>query len=162
MHPHGVIAHLMEIGDARTCAWRLQLGLATIIVGNGLFKPNVSSLAGPLYTPDDARRNRGFTLFYMGINAGALIAPVLTSVLASRVFGTPGHESYPVVFAASGMCMLIGLMWFWFGRRKFGLGLIGNVLGSAVLMYALTSPVRQRRADSAVAAGAVLRATGHR
>lgn len=95
-------------------------GLATIIVGNGLFKPNISSMVGQLYAPGDSRRDRGFTLFYMGINAGALIAPVLTSVLADRVFGTAGHHNYHVVFAASGIGMLISLVWFWFGRRQLG------------------------------------------
>lgn len=98
-----------------------MLGLSTIIVGNGLFKPNISSMVGQLYAPGDSRRDRGFTLFYMGINAGALIAPVLTSVLANKVFGTPGHHSYNVVFAASGVGMLISLVWFWFGRRQLGL-----------------------------------------
>ena len=97
-----------------------MLGLATIIVGNGLFKPNISSMVGQLYAQGDSRRDRGFTLFYMGINAGALIAPVLTSMLATKVFGTPGHQNYHVVFAASGVGMLISLVWFWFGRRQLG------------------------------------------
>ncbi len=97
-----------------------MLGLATVIVGNGLFKPNISSMVGQLYVPGDSRRDRGFTLFYMGINAGALIAPVLTSTLATKVFGTPGHQNYHVVFAASGVGMLISLVWFWFGRRQLG------------------------------------------
>jgi POT family proton-dependent oligopeptide transporter len=97
-----------------------MLGLSTIIVGNGLFKPNISSMVGQLYAPGDSRRDRGFTLFYMGINAGALIAPVLTSILATKVFGTPGHQNYHVVFAASGIGMLISLVWFWFGRRQLG------------------------------------------
>ncbi|TAL85267.1 MAG: peptide MFS transporter [Rhodanobacter sp.] len=97
-----------------------MLGLATIIVGNGLFKPNISSMVGQLYAPGDSRRDRGFTLFYMGINAGALIAPILTSYLAEKVFGTPQHDNYHVVFAASGVGMLISLVWFWFGRRQLG------------------------------------------
>ncbi|WP_447736775.1 peptide MFS transporter [Rhodanobacter soli] len=97
-----------------------MFGLATVIVGNGLFKPNISSMVGQLYTQGDSRRDRGFTLFYMGINAGALIAPVLTSILANKVFGTPGHHNYHVVFAASGVGMLISLVWFWFGRRQLG------------------------------------------
>jgi len=98
-----------------------MFGLATVIVGNGLFKPNISSMVGQLYAPGDSRRDRGFTLFYMGINAGALIAPILTSLLATRVFGTPGHQNYDVVFAASGVGMLISLVWFWFGRRQLGM-----------------------------------------
>ncbi|MCW8807756.1 MAG: oligopeptide:H+ symporter, partial [Rhodanobacter sp.] len=97
-----------------------MLGLATIIVGNGLFKPNISSMVGQLYAPGDSRRDRGFTLFYMGINAGALIAPILTGYLAERVFGTPQRDNYLVVFAASGVGMLISLVWFWFGRRQLG------------------------------------------
>ena len=52
------------------------LGLATIIVGNGLFKPNISTMVGKLYAPGDARRDRGFTIFYMGINLGAPCAVV--------------------------------------------------------------------------------------
>jgi POT family proton-dependent oligopeptide transporter len=100
-----------------------MLGLSTVIVGNGLFKPNISSMVGQLYAPGDSRRDRGFTLFYMGINAGALIAPVLTSMLATHVFGTPGHQNYDVVFCASGIGMLISLVWFWFGRRQLqGIG----------------------------------------
>ena len=64
-----------------------KLGLATVIAGNGLFKPNISTMVGHLYAPGDARRDSGFTLFYMGINAGAFIAPILTGWLAERMFG---------------------------------------------------------------------------
>src|SRR5690606_21126787 len=55
------------------------LGLSLIIVGNGLFKPNISSLVGKLYGPNDPRRDSGFTIFYMGINIGALAAPLVTA-----------------------------------------------------------------------------------
>lgn len=65
-----------------------KLGLATIIVGNGLFKPNISTMVGKLYGLKDERRDSGFTIFYMGINIGAMIAPVLTEYLARKVFGT--------------------------------------------------------------------------
>jgi POT family proton-dependent oligopeptide transporter len=96
------------------------LGLSTVIVGNGLFKPNISSMVGQLYAVDDARRDRGFTLFYMGINAGALVAPLITGWLASAVFGTPQQQNYKVVFGAAGVGMLISLIWFWIGRRQLG------------------------------------------
>ncbi len=99
------------------------LGLAVAIVGNGLFKPNISSMIGKLYAPDDSRRDRGFTLFYMGINAGALVAPILTGWLASQVFGTPMEQNYRVVFIATGIGMLISLVWFYFGRSQLkGIG----------------------------------------
>jgi POT family proton-dependent oligopeptide transporter len=95
-----------------------RLGLATIIVGNGLFKPNISTMVGQLYPVGDPRRDSGFTLFYMGINLGAMIAPILTGVLAEQVFGTAQTPSYKVVFIASGIGMLISLVWFWFGRAQ--------------------------------------------
>ncbi len=98
-------------------------GLAIIIVGNGLFKPNISSMVGQLYPAGDPRRDRGFTIFYMGINAGALVAPLVTGWLASMVTGTPMQENYKIVFLATGIGMLISLFWFWFGRRQLqGIG----------------------------------------
>jgi POT family proton-dependent oligopeptide transporter len=98
-------------------------GLSVIIVGNGLFKPNISSMVGQLYAPGDARRDRGFTLFYMGINGGALVAPLLTGWLASQVFGTPMEQNYKVVFYATGVGMLISLVWFYLGRAQLkGIG----------------------------------------
>ena len=95
-----------------------NLGLATIIAGNGLFKPNISTMVGKLYSVTDERRDSGFTLFYMGINLGAMLAPLLTGWLAEQVFGTTQFPSYKVVFIASGVGMLISLVWFWFGRRQ--------------------------------------------
>jgi POT family proton-dependent oligopeptide transporter len=94
------------------------LGLATVIVGNGLFKPNISSLVGKIYRQGDDRRDRGFTIFYMGINGGALIAPLVTGWLASSLLGTPMQQNYKVVFGAAGIGMLISLCWFWVGRRQ--------------------------------------------
>jgi proton-dependent oligopeptide transporter, POT family len=101
-----------------------KLGLATVIAGNGLFKPNISTMVGKLYSPEDGRRDSGFTLFYMGINAGAFIAPILTGWLAERMFGgSPDMPAYKVVFIASGIGMIVSLVWFWFGRRQLqGIG----------------------------------------
>jgi len=93
------------------------VGLALVIVGNGLFKPNISSMVGQLYGRDDPRRDRGFTLFYMGINGGALLAPLLTGWLASHFTDTPLQQNYRIVFGAAGVGMLLSLCWFWFGRR---------------------------------------------
>jgi POT family proton-dependent oligopeptide transporter len=93
-----------------------ELGLATIIIGNGLFKPNISTMVGKLYGLKDERRDSGFTIFYMGINIGAMIAPVLTDYLARKVFGTDAMPSYKVVFIASGIGMLLSLVWFYIGR----------------------------------------------
>lgn len=97
-----------------------KIGLATIIAGNGLFKPNISTMVGQLYGLDDPRRDSGFTIFYMGINAGAFIAPILTGILSDSIFGSEAMPAYKTVFIASGIGMLIGLVWFWFGRRQLG------------------------------------------
>src|SRR6476659_11142376 len=90
-----------------------KVGLATVIAGNGLFKPNISTMVGKLYTQADERRDSGFTLFYMGINLGAMIAPLLTGWMAEHMFGgTPTLPTYKIVFIVSGIGMLISLVWF--------------------------------------------------
>jgi len=100
-----------------------KLGLATIVVGNGMFKPIISTIVGKLYAPGDERRDSGFTIFYMGINAGAFVAPLITGWLAQQVFGSGGVPDYRVVFIASGIGMLISLVWFYVGRRQLkGIG----------------------------------------
>src|SRR5476649_101948 len=100
-----------------------NLGLATMIVGNGMFKPNISTMVGKLYAAADPRRDSGFTIFYMGINMGALVAPVITQWLAESIFGTTAMPSYKMVFIASGIGMLISLVWFFIGRRALkGIG----------------------------------------
>jgi POT family proton-dependent oligopeptide transporter len=117
-----------------------KLGLATIIAGNGLFKPNISTMVGMLYSPTDGRRDSGFTIFYMGINLGAMAAPILTGWLASKVFGSDEFPAYKVVFIASGVGMLISLVWFWFGRSQLeGIGRPPEVDGGgkAKVLYVL-------------------------
>jgi POT family proton-dependent oligopeptide transporter len=100
-----------------------KLGLATIIVGNGMFKPNISTMVGKLYALNDTRRDSGFTIFYMGINTGALIAPVLTGYLAEKYAGPGAGPAYKAVFFAAGVGMLLSLVWFFIGRRQLkGIG----------------------------------------
>ncbi|MFY8123376.1 MAG: peptide MFS transporter [Silanimonas sp.] len=95
-----------------------KLGLATIVVGNGLFKPIISTLVGKIYATADERRDSGFTIFYMGINLGAMISPILTQILAAKIFGTEAMPAYKVVFIAAGIGMVISLFWFWLGRAQ--------------------------------------------
>jgi POT family proton-dependent oligopeptide transporter len=87
------------------------IGLSLQICGNGFFKPNVSSLVGELYHYDDPRRDGGFTLFYMGINIGALIPPIIAGELVT-LYGW--HSGF--LLAAGGMAL--GQIFFMFGRRK--------------------------------------------
>ena len=121
-------------------AW-LKIGLATVIVGNGMFKPIISTLVGKLYATGDQRRDSGFTIFYMGINMGAFAAPLLTGWLAERMFGgNPDMPAYKVVFIASGIGMVLSLVWFWFGRAQLkGIGAApaGAPGAGRVLMVAL-------------------------
>jgi POT family proton-dependent oligopeptide transporter len=101
-----------------------KLGLATIITGNGMFKPIISTMVGKLYSQADTRRDAGFTIFYMGINAGAFLSPILTQVLAQNVFNTGDTPAYKIVFIASGVGMLLSLVWFQLGRHNLkGIGL---------------------------------------
>ncbi len=100
-----------------------KLGLATIVVGNGMFKPIISTIVGKLYAAADERRDSGFTIFYMGINSGAFVAPLLTGWLAQTVFGTPDAPAYRFVFIAAGFGMLVSLVWFYIGRKQLkGIG----------------------------------------
>jgi POT family proton-dependent oligopeptide transporter len=103
-----------------------KLGLATIIVGNGMFKPNISTMVGQLYGINDQRRDSGFTIFYMGINGGGFLAPILTGYLAENLFGQTGMPAYKVVFFAAGIGMILSLIWFQIGRRSLkGIGAAG-------------------------------------
>ncbi|NOT01850.1 MAG: peptide MFS transporter [Phycisphaerales bacterium] len=98
-------------------------GLALLIVGNGLFKPNISTLVGKLYQPGDPRRDGGFTIFYMGINIGAAIAPVVCQAISAWM-GEPGKPDYRYGFMAAGAGMLLGLVCFGlFTRHLHGHGL---------------------------------------
>jgi proton-dependent oligopeptide transporter, POT family len=86
-------------------------GLAFIVIGTGLLKPNVSTLVGSLYPPGDTRRDAGFSIFYMGINLGALLGPLVAGYLAQRV-------NWHVGFACAGVGMTLGLIQYVLGKRK--------------------------------------------
>jgi POT family proton-dependent oligopeptide transporter len=85
-------------------------GLLALVVGNGLFKPNISTLVGKLYEPNDPRLDGAYTIFYMGINIGAFISPFVAQYL--RV-----HISYHAAFAAAGVGMAISLVLFLLCQR---------------------------------------------
>ncbi|PJK02061.1 MFS transporter [Lysobacteraceae bacterium NML75-0749] len=133
---------LMAIGSFMLMAPDLTtfiIGLAVLVVGNGLFKPNISSMVGKLYAPGDARRDSGFTIFYMGINAGALIAPIICATWIGQKYG------YRWGFFSAGMGMLLGLMIFqllkgWLGhvgtapKGKEGWGPVLQIAIAAALL----------------------------
>jgi POT family proton-dependent oligopeptide transporter len=89
------------------------LGLTLIVLGTGLLKGNVAVIVGQLYTPDDQRRDAGFSIFYMGINLGAFIAPLVCGYLGQRV-------SWHAGFGAAGVGMTLGLVQYVLGARTIG------------------------------------------
>ncbi len=91
--------------------WAFYVGLALIVAGTGLLKPNVSTLVGSLYGPGDARRDAGFSIFYMGINLGAFLGPLIAGYLAQRV-------DWHLGFAAAGVGMTLGLIQYVVGRHR--------------------------------------------
>lgn len=91
----------------------LYASLASIIVGVGFLKPSISSIVGQLYGPNDARRDGGFTLFYMGINVGAMTAALVCGYLGETYGWSYG-------FGAAGLGMLLGLITFVRGSHLLG------------------------------------------
>jgi POT family proton-dependent oligopeptide transporter len=85
--------------------------LGFLIAGNGFFKPNISSLVGSLYKEGDVKRDSGFTIFYMGINLGAAVAPLLCGYIG---FEWGWHYG----FGLAGIGMLAGVVVFWDGMKK--------------------------------------------
>jgi proton-dependent oligopeptide transporter, POT family len=86
------------------------LGLGLIVLGTGLLKPNVSTMVGFLYSREDTRRDSGFSLFYMGINIGAMAAPLVCGFLGQKI-------DWHLGFAAAGVGMLFGLIQYVVGRK---------------------------------------------
>jgi POT family proton-dependent oligopeptide transporter len=86
--------------------------MGLIIIGNGFFKPNISSIVGELYEQNDARRDAGFTIFYMGINLGALIANLVAGTIGEKV-------GFMYGFWCASAGMIIGLVLFIWGQNKF-------------------------------------------
>jgi POT family proton-dependent oligopeptide transporter len=100
-------------------------GLALLIAGNGLFKPNISSMVGQLYPAGDKRVDSAFTLFYMGINAGALLAPLVCGTL-----GDTGHPAdFKWGFLAAGIGMLVSLALFLSLRNRYLITPEGAAIG---------------------------------
>jgi len=102
--------------------WAFYTGLGFIIAGVGMLKPNISTMVGGLYKKGDIRRDKGFTIFYIGINVGAF--------LSSLIVGTVGEVyGWHYGFGLAGICMLFGLLQFLFGQKY--LKEVGNYLGKS-------------------------------
>ena len=89
----------------------LYLAIGMLIIGNGYFKPNISSLLGKLYKSNDVRRDSGFSIFYVGINVGAFLAPLIVGYVGETI-------NWHYGFAIAGFGMLAGLIQFYYGQNK--------------------------------------------
>jgi proton-dependent oligopeptide transporter, POT family len=122
------------------------LGMALIAIGTGLLKPNISVMVGNLYGPNDPRRDSGFSIFYMGINIGALLAPLVVGYLAKgetfksflSSIGQDPNTSWHWGFGAAGVGMVIGLIVYVLSRRT--LERVGDKVPSAVKLKADSAP----------------------
>ncbi|HXE62385.1 MAG TPA: peptide MFS transporter [Bryobacteraceae bacterium] len=113
----GVIIALGHFSMAIPTMNTFYLGLALIVIGTGLLKPNVSTLVGSLYAENDVRRDAGFSIYYMGINLGALIAPLVCGYLGENI-------NWHYGFGAAGVGMTAGVIQYALGDkylRKGGL-----------------------------------------
>lgn len=99
----GVIIALGHFSMALPTQWSFFLGLILIVFGTGLLKPNVSAIVGDLYSPEDQRRDAGFSIFYMGINLGAFLAPLICGYIGEKV-------NWHYGFGLAGIFMSLGLV----------------------------------------------------
>ena len=129
----------------------LFAGLFLLIIGNGFFKPNISSIVGDLYEPGDKRLDSAFSIFYMGINLGAVMAPLIVGILSDNVFATTYIDDngvtqithgYRYGFLAAAVGVLIGQLLFVLLSNKY-LGNIGIVpKGAAKAAESTTEEVK--------------------
>ena len=107
----------MAISSVRT----FYLGLVLIVIGTGLLKPNISTMVGELYPEGGARRDAGFSVFYMGINLGAFVAPLITGWLGETI-------NWHLGFGAAGVGMVFGIVQYLVGGKNLGqIGVHPNV-----------------------------------
>ncbi|MFR9602996.1 MAG: peptide MFS transporter [Rikenellaceae bacterium] len=111
--------------DAQLAVGLMILGLVLLIVGNGFFKPNISTMVGSLYAPADSRKDSAYTIFYMGINAGAMVAPLWCGLVGNT--GNPADFKWGFLSACVGM--LIGTVVFYFQKDRHLVDHEGNPVG---------------------------------
>jgi POT family proton-dependent oligopeptide transporter len=109
----GILITAGEFSLATPGMTAFYLGLVLLMLGTGLLKPNVSTIVGQIYAPGDQRRDAGFSIFYMGINLGALLSPILCGWVGERV-------SWRLGFGLAGVGMLAGVIQYSFGGKYLG------------------------------------------
>ena len=135
----GVIIALGHFTMAIPADTAFYLGMVFIVIGTGLLKPNVSSVVGDLYPEGGARRDAGFSIFYMGINFGAWLGPMVCGSL-----GESTRFGWHWGFGAAGVGMTFGLLQYWLGGKHLGDAgqLKGDAADPASVKRAITQFVR--------------------
>jgi POT family proton-dependent oligopeptide transporter len=143
-------ALLMTLGHASLAFETEPLfyaGLALLILGNGLFKPNISGIVGELYKDGSKKKDAGYTIFYMGINAGAFLGIALCGWLGEKIGWSFG-------FGLAGIFMFFGALQFWFGQKIFGeLGV--RSVSTAEDKTSISPTAEQTKGEAATTAPAV-------
>ncbi len=91
----------------------LYLGLGFLVIGTGLFKPNITSIISEMYKGNDAKKDGAYTIFYMGVNAGAFFGIMLCGYLGE-------NYSWALGFGLAGIFMFLGMIMFWLAKNLFG------------------------------------------
>ena len=113
--------------DVSWAKWLMFVGLGLLVLGNGFFKPNISTMVGHLYTPDDSRKDAAFTIFYMGVNLGSMIAPLVCGLVGNT--GRP--EDFKWGFLASSIGMLLAAVIFQCLKNRYVVDPEGRPIGMA-------------------------------
>jgi POT family proton-dependent oligopeptide transporter len=109
-------ALIMTLGHAAMAAdtpWGLYMGIGLLVAGNGLFKPNITSIINGVYKNAQEKKDGAFTIFYMGVNAGAFLGIMLCGYIGETIGWHWG-------FGLAGIFMLLGMLQFWFAQGIFG------------------------------------------
>jgi POT family proton-dependent oligopeptide transporter len=117
------------------------VGLGTMIVGNGFFKPNISSMVGQLYRPNDKRTDAAYTIFYMGINTGGMLGPFICGLVGNT--GNP--DDFKWAFLAGGIGMLLSVVTMKYFEKKYLVDADNNAIGiTPKEMANSTSPIKNQ------------------
>ena len=133
---HGILAY--------TEMWAFYTGLVLIITGVGMLKPNISTMVGGLYPEGDIRRDKGFTIFYIGINLGAFLSSLIVGYVGENIGWHYG-------FGLAGIGMALGMIVYYFGQPY--LKSVGNFLGDSKSVEdkaALNNPLTKIEKDRVI------------
>ena len=150
----GVLIMLGHISLAVPAVPSFYTGLGLVVLGTGLLKPNISTMVGGLYAPEDERRDAGFSIYYMGINTGAFIAPLICGWLAQS-------DTFRGVLASMGIAPETA--WHWgFGMAAVGMffGLLQYLGGWKYLGSAGMYPAPPESSEAAASDGRLLKRAG--